>query len=49
MAVDEESLRINGPTAIKRTLTEGLTGPLVFVASVVAGVVVLYLIGLWVD
>ena len=49
VAVDEESLRINGRTPIKRILTEGLTGPLVFVASVVAGVVVLYLIGLWVD
>jgi hypothetical protein len=35
--------------ATKRTLPERLTGPLVVVASVVAGIVVLYLIGLWVD
>ena len=49
VAVDEESLRINGRTPIKRILTEGLTGPLVLVASVVTGFVFLYLIGLLVD
>jgi hypothetical protein len=48
-AIDEELLRINGRVPIKRTLTEGLMGPLVLVGSVVAGVVVLYLVGLWVD
>jgi hypothetical protein len=48
-AVDEELLRTNGRAATKRTLTEGLMGPFVLVASVVAGIVVLYLIGLWVD
>ena len=48
-AVDEELLRTNGSVPIKRTLTETLTGPLVLVSSVVAGIVVLYLIGLWVD
>jgi hypothetical protein len=49
LAVDEELLRTNGRVANKRTLTETLTGPLVLVATVVAGIVVLYLIGLWVD
>jgi hypothetical protein len=34
---------------IKRTLPERLTGPLVVVASIVAGVVLLYLVGLWVE
>ena len=48
-AVDEQSLKMNGRVAINRTLAERLTGPLVVVASVVAGVVVFYLVGLWVD
>ena len=48
-AVDEQSLKMNGGGAIKRTLSERLTGPLVVLASVVAGVVVLYLVGLWVE
>ena len=48
-AVDEQSLKMNGAVAIKRTLSERLTGPLVVLASVVAGVVVLYLVGLWVE
>jgi hypothetical protein len=40
---------MNGRVAINRTLAERLTGPLVVLASVVAGVVVFYLVGLWVD
>jgi hypothetical protein len=48
-AVDEQSLKMNGRVAIKRTVPERLTGPLVIVASVVAGMVVLYLLGLWVE
>ena len=48
MAVDEQALR-NGRVAIKRTLPERLTGPLVVVASILAGVVLLYLVGLWVE
>ena len=48
-AIDEQELKMNGGVAIKRTLPERLTGPLVVVASVVAGIVVLYLVGLWVD
>ena len=36
-AVDEQSLKMNGRVAIKRTVPEQLTGPLVIVASVVAG------------
>jgi hypothetical protein len=47
--VDEQSLKMNGGVAIKRTLSERLTAPLVVLASVVAGVVVLYLVGLWVE
>ena len=49
LAVDEKLLGTNGCVPTKRTLTETLTGPLVLVSSVVAGIVVLYLIGLWVD
>jgi hypothetical protein len=49
MAVDEQSLKMNGRVATKRTLPERLMGPLVVVASVFAGLVVLYLVGLWVD
>jgi hypothetical protein len=48
-AVDEELLRTNKAVRTKLSLREGLTGPVVLVSSVVAGVVVLYLIGLWVD
>jgi hypothetical protein len=48
-AVDEDLLKRTGRVAIERTFTERLTGPLVLVSSVVAGIVVLYLIGLWVD
>ncbi|HEY4737011.1 MAG TPA: hypothetical protein VIH63_06420, partial [Xanthobacteraceae bacterium] len=48
MAVDEQALRY-GRVTIKRTLPERLTGPLVVVASIVAGVVLLYLVGLWVE
>jgi hypothetical protein len=46
---DEQSLKMNGGVAIKRTLSERLTGPLVVLASVVAGVVVLYLVGSWLE
>jgi hypothetical protein len=42
-------LKMNGRVAIKCTLPQRFTGPLVVVASVVAGIVVLYLVGLWVD
>jgi len=48
-AVDEQSLKMNGGVAIKRTFSERLTEPLVVLASVVAGVAVLYLVGLWVE
>jgi hypothetical protein len=48
-AIDEQSLKMNGRVATKRTLPERLMGPLFVVASVVAGIVVLYLVGLWVD
>ena len=48
-AVDEQSLTMNGRVATKRTLPERLTGPLVVGGSIVVGVVVLYLVGLWVD
>jgi hypothetical protein len=48
-AVDEQALKINGRVAIKRTLAGYLTGLLVVVASVVGGIVVLYLVGLWVE
>ena len=47
-AIDEQELK-TGHVVIKRTLAGRLTGPLVVVASVVAGIVVLYLIGLWVE
>ena len=48
-AVDEKTLKTNERVAVKRTIPERLTGPLVVVASAVAGIVVLYLVGLWVD
>ncbi len=48
-AVDEQSLKVNGRAATKRTLPERLIGPLLVVASVVVGIVILYLVGLWVD
>jgi hypothetical protein len=48
-AVDEELLRTNKAVPTKPSVRERLTGPFVLVSSVVAGVVVLYLIGLWVD
>jgi hypothetical protein len=47
-AVDEQSLRMNGRET-KRTLGERLTGVLVVMAGVFAGLFVVYLIGLWVD
>jgi hypothetical protein len=49
VAVDEQSLKMNGPVPTTRTLFERLIGPLVVAASVVAGLFVLYLVGLWVD
>jgi hypothetical protein len=48
-AVDEQSLKMNGQVATKRTLSEQLIGPLFVGASVFAGLFVLYLIGLWMD
>jgi hypothetical protein len=48
-AVDEQSLKTDGRVATKRTLSERLMGPLFVGASVVAGLFVLYLVGLWVD
>jgi len=48
-AIDEQSLKTNGLVTTKRTLTEGLMGPVFVVAWVAVGVFVLYLIGLWVD
>ena len=48
-AVDEQSLKMNGRVATKRTLLDRLMGPLVVVAFVVAGIVFLYLVGLWID
>ena len=48
-AVDEQSLKMNGRVATKRTLPERLMGPLFVVASVVAGIVILCLVGLWID
>ena len=48
-AVDEELLRANKVVPTERTIRERLMGPLIIGASVVAGIFVLYLIGLWVD
>jgi hypothetical protein len=48
-AVDEELLRTNKAVPTKPSIRERLTGPLVIGASVVAGIIVLYLVGLWVD
>jgi hypothetical protein len=48
-AVDEQSLKMNGRVATKRTLLDRVMGPLVVGAFVVAGFFVLYLVGLWVD
>ena len=48
-AVDEQSLRTNKAVPTKPSIRERLAAPLVIGASVVAGIVVLYLIGLWVD
>jgi hypothetical protein len=47
--VDEQLLKMNGRVATERTLSERSTGPLTVVASVISGLVVLYLIGLWVE
>jgi hypothetical protein len=48
-AVDEQSLKMNGRVATKRTLLDRLMGPLFIAAWVVAGFFVVYLIGLWID
>ena len=48
-AVDEQSLKMNERVATERTLPDRLMGPLVVLASIVVGIFVLYLIGLWVD
>jgi len=47
-AVDEQSLKMNGRVATKRTLSVRLMGPFLGLASFVAGIFVLYLLGLWV-
>jgi hypothetical protein len=49
-AVDEQSLKMTKRVATERTVPERRAAPLLFVfASVAAGFVVLYLVGLWVD
>ena len=48
-AVDEELLRTNNAVPTKPSIRKRLMGPLVIGASVVAGIFVLYLVGLWVD
>ena len=48
-AVDEQALKINEPVVTERTLRDRLLGPLFILASIVVGIFVLYLIGLWVD
>jgi hypothetical protein len=48
-AVDEQSLKKDGRVATKRTLLYYLMGPLFVAAWVVAGLFVVYLIGLWID
>ena len=49
-AVDEQSLKTTERVATERTVPEWRAAPLLFVlASVAAGFVVLYLVGLWVD
>jgi hypothetical protein len=48
-AVDEQSLKMNGRVATKRPLLDRLMGPLFIAAWVVAGLFVVYLIGLWID
>jgi len=47
-AVDEQSLKMNGRVTTKRTLSVRLMGPFLGLASFVAGIFVLYLLGLWV-
>jgi hypothetical protein len=48
-AVDEQLLKTNGRVATKDTFAERFMGPLVVIASVVAGLVVLYFAGSWVE
>ena len=48
-AVDEDLLKRTGRVASERTLLERLMGPLIVVASAVAGLLVLYLLDLWID
>ena len=48
-AVDEELLRTNKAVPTKPSVRERFGAPLVIGASVVAGIFVLYLVGLWVD
>ena len=47
-AIDERSLA-SGHVTTEQTLTERLMGPLFIVASTVAGLFVIYLVGLWID
>jgi hypothetical protein len=46
-AVDEKSLERTKP--IRCTFRERVMGPVVVVASIIAGIIVLVLVGLWVD
>ena len=48
-AVDEELLRTNKAVPTEPSIRERLATPLVIGASVVAGIFILYLVGLWVD
>jgi len=48
-SVDEQSLKRDGRVATKRTLLDYLMGPIFVAAWVVAGLFVVYLIGLWID
>ena len=47
-AVDEDLFKRTGRVAIERTLLERLTGPLIVVASAVAGLLILYLLDFWI-
>jgi hypothetical protein len=48
-AVDEQSLKMNGRVKTKLIHTERLMGPLFVGTSIFAGLVVLYLVGMWID
>jgi hypothetical protein len=48
-AVDERTLETVKPVATKRIFPEWLEGPLFISAFIILGLIVLYLIGFWVD